>query len=163
MITEFKAEFNSIATLLNAGYTTKKISELEDFVQAYDFTQPLINWVPINNYNPTLTAADSILQEGSCVLQFVTKAVTNDNYEDTKDLLVDQMITLSGNFLRKLNKNTNGIFIGPTFEGTATIDRNFTSNYCVAVELTITFSTMINYDWNCLFNLEGELEFLLYG
>lgn len=148
MITEFKTEFDNIATLLSSTFTTKKMSELEDHVQSYDFTQPLINWKPLANYDPTLTAANSILQNGRCVLQFITKAVTNDNYEDTKDTLVDQMITLSSNFLRKLNQNTNGIFIGQTFSGTSTINRNFTSNYCVMVELTITFTTAINYDWN---------------
>lgn len=150
MITQFKSEFNRIATALSAGYTTKKMSELEDYVQGYDFSQPLINWKPIESFNPRLGQSDQIIQEGRCVLQFIQKAVINDNYEDTKDALVDQMITLSSNFLRKLNRNENGVFIGASFSGSSTIDRNFTSNYCVAVKLTITFTTSINYDFNCV-------------
>lgn len=148
MITQFKNQFLAISTLLNASFTTKKVSELEDFVQGYNFAMPLINWIPLTNYNPTLSQSDSIIQQGSCVLEFINKAVTNDNYEDTKDLIIDDLITLSSNFLRKLNQNENGVFIGPTFSGSSQIDREYLANYCVAVRLTISFTTSINYNFN---------------
>lgn len=144
MITQFKSEFTRIATLTNAGFTVKKRSELEDYIQNYNFDQPLINWTPITNFDSRIGASSQMIYSGRCVLDFVTRAVKSDNFEDTKDVLIQQMIDLSTAFFRELNKNSQGVFNTPQFTMTNVIDRDFSANYCVSVRPTITFETACN-------------------
>lgn len=169
MIASFKSEFARISLLVSAGLTVKKISELQDYIQGYNFDNPLINWTPMASFNSRMGASGQMIYEGRCVLDFITKAVKSDNLEDVKDLLVQDMIDLSTNFFRQLNKNENSVFLGPQFSVSNDIDRNFTANYCVSVRSTITFMTscanliqeqeeVLNMFENGVFNVDGVFK-----
>jgi len=144
MIVEFSTEFERIATATGAGYVSKKVSELEDFVQGYDFTTGLINFVPIRDFDSEIGASGQMMYKGNCVLQFLTKAKKDDNFEATKDILIDEMILLSEQFFRGLLLNENLIFDNPTWQTRTTILRQYTSNFIVGVESRITFDTACN-------------------
>lgn len=141
MILQFKSEFSRIAVDLGCNFTTKSISEYEDFVQNYNFDAASINWLPIQSFASSIGASSQVIFEGECVLQFITKAVKSDNYEETKDILIDEMIDLSGSFFRELNKNENRVFGTPQFSMRNKVLRNYTSNYLAGCEAAITFQT----------------------
>jgi len=144
MIVEFSTEFERIATAQGAEYVSKKVSELEDFVQGYGFANGLVNFVPINDFDSEIGASSQMIYKGNCVLQFLTKAVKSDNFEATKDILIDEMILLSEGFFRGLNLNENLIFNNPTWQTRTTILRQYTANFIVGVESRITFETACN-------------------
>lgn len=144
MITEFKSEFNRIALLKNADFVSKSISELQDFAQSFNFNQPLINLIPIDTFKSNIGASSQVIYNGTCKMQFITKAVKSDNYQDKNDILIDQMIDLSTRFYRELDKNANLVFISPKWEWSNQILRSYLSQYCVGIESTIIFNTACN-------------------
>ena len=143
MIAEFKTEFESIATSLGATFVTKAVDELQDYVQGYDFTSPLINFVPIKSFNSNIGEAGEMVWSGAVQLQFLTKATVQDS-EDVKDGYIDSMINLSGDFYRGLNRNTGRVFRNPQWQMSNNVLRFKTSNYCVGVESNINFTTSCN-------------------
>lgn len=143
MITEFKSEFSRVAAIVGAEYQTLAIDELQEFVQAFDFSIPLINWSPIESFDSNIGAAGEIVWDGTCILQFLTLATVGDT-EDFKDGLIDNMINLSGDFYRNLNQNTERVFRNPIFTMRNNIERFKTANYCVGVESNIVFTTSCN-------------------
>lgn len=144
MLVQFETEFLRIATAISAGYTTKEVPELQKHLQNYTFAEPLINFIPMENFNSNIGASSQMIYDGRCVLQFITKASKADNLEAVKDVLIDEMILLSEQFFRELNKNENRIFNTPQFKMNSKILRQYTSQYCVGVETTITFETACN-------------------
>lgn len=144
ILTVFKSEFERIATNQSAVYQTKKISELEDYAQNFNFTSPLINLIPLDNFNSEIGYSSQVIYNGVCRLQFLTKAVKSDNFENVKDVLIDQMIDLSTRFYRELDKNANLVFISPRWIWSNRIMREYLSNYLVGIESTITFNTSCN-------------------
>lgn len=141
MIGIFKSEFERIATLLLCEYTTKKISELQDYAQNYNFENPLINLIPINEFRSEIGASSQVIYDGTCKLQFLTKAVKSDNFEDTKDALIDQMILVAQDFYRELDKNSNLVFTSPRWSWSNRVMREYLSNYLVGIDCTIVFKT----------------------
>lgn len=141
MIVQFESEFERIAAIIGAEYQTKSISELQDFVQGFAFTNGLMNSVPIRDYRSNIGIGGALIYNGVFKLQFLTKAVKSDNFEAVKNVLIDEMIFLSEQFFRELNKNEERIFGTPQFEMSSQILRQYTSNFCVGVETTITFNT----------------------
>jgi hypothetical protein len=141
MIAQFKSEFNTIAAQLDVGYTTKKMSELEDYVQNYEFERPLINLIPIDSFRSNIGHSGQVMYVGTCKLQFITKAVKSDNFEDKKDELLQSMILLAQSFYRQLDKNERRVFRTPRWEWSNRVIRMHTSNYLVAIESTINFTT----------------------
>jgi hypothetical protein len=141
MIVQFNSEFERIAGLINGEYTNKNTSEFEDFAQNHNYKKPSINWVPILRVRSEVGASGQIIYKGECVIQFLTKFVKSDNYENTKDVLIDQMISLNEQFITQLNLNENLIFIQPRWTFDIKIVRQFTSNLLCGTEMTITFET----------------------
>ena len=111
------------------------------FAQGFDFSIPLINLVPMKRFKSSIGASSQIIWDGQCVLQFLTKASLDDRLETVKDVLIDDMINLSGAFLRQLHRNENRVFSGSKWESNNDIDRFKTSNYLVGVDSTVVFST----------------------
>jgi len=144
MIQQFKSEFSRIAGIKDAEYTTKRYSELEEFTQSFDFNRPLINCLPLERFRSEIGASSQVIYNGTFKLQFITKAVKSDNFENVKDVLIDEMITLSEHFYRELNKNANRIFINPRWNWTNIVLRNYLSQYCVGVESEVVFNTACN-------------------
>ena len=141
MILQFESEFERISGIIGAEYQTKKVSELEDFVQGFAFPNGLMNSVPINDFTSEIGPGGALVYNGNFVLQFLTKAVKNDNFESVKNVLIDDMIFLSEQFFRELNKNSLQIFGTVPFTMRSRIHRQYLSNFCVGVETTITFNT----------------------
>jgi hypothetical protein len=144
MITEFKNEFNRIAGLKGATFVSKSVSELQDFAQGFNFDKPLINLIPMETFRSNIGASGQVIYNGTCKIQFITKAIKSDNYQDKNDILIDEMLQLSTKFYRELNKNTNFIFNAPNWDWTNTILRSYLSQYCVGIEATIIFNTACN-------------------
>ena len=143
MIAEFKSEFSRVAAIVGAEFQTLAVDELQMFVQGFDFPTPLINFVPIEDFDSNIGAAGEIVWAGNCQLQFLTIATVGDT-EDFKDGLIDDMINLSGNFYRNLNQNTELVFRNPIFTMRNRVLRFKTANYCVGVESNISFVTSCN-------------------
>jgi len=141
MIVQFESEFERIAGIVGAEYQTKKISELEDFIQGFAFTSPLMNSAPIKTYTSNIGPGGAVIYNGDFKLQFLTKAVKSDNFESVKNVLIDAMILKSEEFFRELNENSLQIFGTVPFEMRTQILRQYTANFCVGVETTITFNT----------------------
>ena len=145
MIVEFQSEFQRIATILAVEYKNKSESELEDYVQNYDFATPLINLVPIIGVDPVeIGASGQMIYNGKCVLQMLTKASKSDNFEVVKDVLIDDMIYLAGQFFWELNKNDLFVFNTPQFRMSFKILRQYTANFLVGIEISISFNTSFN-------------------
>lgn len=144
MINSFKIEFERCAGIVGAGYETKNILELQDFVQRYNFDQPLINWVPIESVDSEVGASHQLIYSGNCVLQFLVKASKNDNFEDVKDSLIDETMLLHEKFIAELNKNTNLVFINALWRPRIKVLRQYTSNFLCGVESSIAFNTACN-------------------
>lgn len=144
ILTAFKTEFERIATLKGAEFTTKEISELQEYVQSYNFDNPLINFVPLSDFGSEIGASSQVIYDGVCKLQFLTKANVSDNAETVKDGLIDSMITLATGFYRSLDQNETLIFASPRWKWNNQVLRQYTSNYLVGVESTITFKTACN-------------------
>ena len=89
MIIQFSTEFERIATAIGAAYESKNISELEDFVQGINFSQSLVNFVPLASFEMEVGASAQMIYKGEFSLQFLTKAVKSNNFEATKDILID--------------------------------------------------------------------------
>jgi len=140
----FKNEFERIALLKSAAFTNKKHSEIEKFAQGYDFAQPLINYVPIERIRHNIGASSQMIYKGDVRIQFLTKAVLSDNFETTKDLLIDQMLGLSEAFFRTLFADNNRVFNNPEWDLSSQTLRFHTANYLVGIESTITFTTACN-------------------
>ena len=141
MIQEFKSEFSRIAIVVGAEFQTLEASELEEFAQGFDFSTPLINFVPIDRFQSNIGELGQVIFDGNIVLQFLTKAETDDRLENIKDSLIDDMINLSTLFYRELNKNEMLVFGTPRWRWDSSIMRFKTSNYLVGVQNAITFST----------------------
>ena len=73
MIIQFESEFERIAGIVGAEYQTKKISELEDFIQGFDFASPLMNSMPIQTYTSNIGVGGAVIYNGDFKLQFLTK------------------------------------------------------------------------------------------
>jgi len=144
MIVEFNNEFQRIATVLNCGYVNKSVSELEDYVQGYDFAEPLINFLPVKNVKSEIGASGQIMWEVECKLQMLTKASKSDNFEAVKNVLINEMIYLQGQFFWELNKNENFVFNTPVFRMPFSILNQYTANFLVGIENSISFNTSFN-------------------
>ena len=142
MIVEFQEEFARIAAIVSAEYQNKNHSELERYVQNYDFALPLINLQPIISVDPVeLGEMGQLIYNGKCSIQMLTKAVKSDNFEVTKDVLIDKMIVLASDFFWELNKNELFVFNTPMFRMSFKILRQYTANFLVGVDVSISFNT----------------------
>ena len=141
MIQEFKSEFSRIAGILGVEFQTLESSELEEFVQGFNFATGLINFVPMQRFGSNIGAAGQIIYNGNVQLQFLTKAAKDDKLETVKDVLIDTMIDLSTSFYRELNKNSLRVFGAPEWTFNNDILRFKTSNYTVGVQSNVVFNT----------------------
>lgn len=142
IISAFKTEFERIACIIGASFTTKEIQEEQEYAQNYDFIDPWINWQPIINLTTEITQGGETVYVGTCIIRFLTKAKTDDTLEDHKDLLIDQMIDLSQAFYFNLFKNTDRVFVNPEFTNIRhNVLRQYLSNYLVGTEVTLDFRT----------------------
>ena len=145
IITAFKTEFDRIATLVGASFTTKEIQEEQKYAQNYNFLDPWINWEPIANLVTSIDQGGATVYEGTCIIRFLTKANTDDTLETNKDVLIDQMIDLAQEFYFNLFKNTNLVFVNPEFSNIRhTVLRQYTSNYLVGTQVTMDFRSSCN-------------------
>lgn len=144
MIIELKAELERVANEVGANFTSKSNSELQDFVQEYDFTNPLINLKPIETYGQDIIASGAIRYDFRFELFFLTKFAKSDHLEDTKDVLIDDMTQLSELFFTTLNKNQNQYFINPSWKWTNGILRQYLSNLTCGVHASIFIDTSCN-------------------
>ena len=145
MIVDVNNELNRVATLKGATYTNRKISELEEFVQRHDFTQALINWVPVDTVDASIGEGGEIIYPLDCKIQFLTKASKSDNLENSKDALNDDMIALDQSFFRELNKNENLLFQNVGWSIRFRVFRPFvTSNFLVGIEVSVVLETACN-------------------
>jgi hypothetical protein len=145
MIVDVNTELNRVATLESAGYSNKKMSELEEYVQTYDFTQPLINWIPVDTVDASIGDGGEVIYPLNCKIQFLKKAVKSNNLENSKDALNDEMILLAQEFFRELNKNENLIFKNWGWSLRFKVLRPFiTSNFLVGIEVSVTLETSCN-------------------
>lgn len=145
MIVDVNTELNRVATLESSGYSNKKMSELEEYVQTYDFTQPLINWIPVDTVDASIGDGGEVIYPLNCQIQFLTKAVKSNNLENSKDALNDEMILLAENFFRELNKNENLIFKNWGWKLRFKVFRPFvTSNFLVGIEVSVILETSCN-------------------
>ena len=142
IITTFKSEFERIAAIVGAGFTTKEIQEEQEFAQNYDFTiQPWINWKPLESMTTEYRNDGVMYYQGRCELYFLTKANTFDDMENNKDVLIDQMIDLAELFFANLDKNAERRFGNGDFSMTHEVQREYLSNYLVGTKATISFDT----------------------
>ena len=137
----FKSEFSRIATEVKANYESKNHTELQDFVNNCDFDKPLINMEPLTAFNSNIGISGQVYYSGSVQLYFLTKAIKSDNFDDTKDELIDQMIELQKRFYLELHKNAKLIFQNSQWNWNNEILRQHTSNFLVGLKSTITFTT----------------------
>jgi hypothetical protein len=145
MIVEVNTELNRVATLKLAGYTNKTMFELDEYVQNYDFSQPLINWIPVTDVTAAIGQGGELIYPLNCKIQFLTKAVKSNNYEQTKDTLNDEMIVLAEAFFVELNKNPNLIFKNWGWNLRFKVFRPFvTANYLVGIEVSVVLETACN-------------------
>jgi len=141
MISTFKSEFSRVASIVGATFTTKEIQEEQEFAQNYNFLDPWINWQPIINIQTEIGAGGETVYVGTCIIRFLTKARTDDTFEDHKDVLIDQMLDVAQSFYTELNKNTDGAFVQPTFTMRHKVLRQYLSNYLVGTEVSMDFRT----------------------
>lgn len=142
IISTFKNEFSRIASDLGASFTTKEIQEEQDYAQNYEFIDPWINWQPLINFTTEIDQGGQTVYVGTCILRFLTKARTDDTFEDHKDVLIDDMIALSQAFYFQLNRNVEGVFVNADFSSIRhNILRQYLSNYLVGTEVTMDFRT----------------------
>lgn len=144
MIIELKAELERVANDIGAIFTSKSNSELQDFVQGFDFANPLINLKPIETYGQDIIASGAIRYDFRFELFFLTKFQKSDHLEDTKDVLIDDMTQLSELFFTTLNKNENQYFINPAWKWTNGILRQYLSNLTCGVQASIFIDTSCN-------------------
>lgn len=144
MIVELKQEFERVSSVIGATFVSKSFSELEDFVQNYDFIIPLINLKPIEKYSQNILAGGAIRYDFDLNLKFITNFKKSDHLEDTKDILIDQMIQVSENFVSRLNKNEERIFISTGWPAKVDVLRQFTSNLTCGVSINISLDTSCN-------------------
>ncbi len=141
IISTFKKEFERVAGIVGASYTTKEIQEEQDYAQNYEFIDPWINWKPLIDFTTEIDPGGQTIYVGSCIITFLTKARTDDALEDHKDVLIDDMIALAQSFYFELNKNVDGAFVQPTFSMRHKVLRQYTSNYLVGTQVTMDFRT----------------------
>lgn len=144
MIIELKAELERVANEVGAIFTSKSNSELQDFVQGFDFTNPLINLKPIETYGQDIIASGAIRYDFRFELFFLTNFQKSDHLEDTKDVLIDDMTQLSELFFTTLNKNQNQYFINPSWKWTNGILRQYLSNLTCGIQASIFIDTSCN-------------------
>ena len=142
IIRAFKDEFARIADIVGASFTTKEIQEEQDYAQNYEFIDPWINWQPIINLTTEIDQGGGTVYVGTCIIRFLTKARTDDTFEDHKDEFIDDMISLAQEFYFNLYKNSNGVFVNPEFTNIRhNVLRQYLSNYLVGTEVTMDFRT----------------------
>lgn len=144
MIIELKAELERVATEVGAIFTSKSNSELQDFVQDFNFTNPLINLKPIETYGQDIIASGAIRYDFRFELFFLTNFQKSDHLEDTKDILIDEMTKLSELYFSTLNKNEQRYFINPSWTWTNNILRQYLSNLTCGVKAVIFIDTACN-------------------
>jgi hypothetical protein len=144
MIVAFENEIKRIADEIGIEYQTKRMVNLEDFIQNFALDVPLMNSVPITNYTSSIDISGAMIYTGEFKLQFITKYVKSDDYEATKNILIDDMISAAELFFRRLNQNDMLLFGNVPFSMRNEIIRNYTSNACVCVQCNISFNTACN-------------------
>lgn len=144
ILSAIKLEFKRIAELQGATFENLSIDELEEFVQHYDFTQPLIRLEPVDKMRSNKMDSGAIRYEPLFKLYFLTKFTSDNNKEDLKDLLIDQMIELSQGFFRQLDKNEMLYFINPFWKWEVDIIRQYTSNLLCGCIASIALDTACN-------------------
>lgn len=144
MIIELKAELERVAGVVGATFSSKSNPELQDFAQQFDFSTPLINLKPIENYNQNIIDSGAIRYDYRIELFFLTKFGKSDHLEDTKDVLIDEMTKLSELYFSTLNKNEQRYFINPSWSWTNNILRQYLSNLTCGVRAVILIDTACN-------------------
>lgn len=144
MILEFKTQFSNTAAMLNCEFTTKNHGEYEEFVQNFNFSRPSINFFPIRSYSSEITIASTTRYKGNFEVYFLQKFTKSDNFEDTKDVIIDEMILLSQAFYNQLNANQYLLFDMPLWTWRAEIIRQYTANLICGVKVLISFDTACN-------------------
>jgi len=143
MITALKDEFTRIADATGGKCKCLAVDELELFVQDYKFDLPLINMKPIESINSVIGVSGVVIWSGGVTLQFLQLAELNST-EEEKDVIINDMISLSVLFLRKFSKNEEQVFNNPQINMTNRAIRFKTANYCVGWEVVINFTTGCN-------------------
>lgn len=142
MLTELKTELETIATALSADFVKKDIPEYEDYAQNYDFALPSINLEPLKTFNSFIDAGGATRFKADFNMYFMTKFdISTESEEDTKDAIIDTMITLSDRYFEALNRNERQVFSTPQWTWRGEILRQFTSNLTCGVKISISLET----------------------
>lgn len=143
MIATFKAELQRIADGIPTECQFLAIDELQKFANDYKFPTPLINLQPMTRLNLGSDSGGVVVYDGTAVIDVLTLANVGDT-ENVKDGYIDQCLDIAEIIQRELKRNSARKFINPTFDLTCEINRFKTSNYCVGVTCTLSFSTGCN-------------------
>lgn len=144
MLLEFKTQFSNTAAMLDCVFTTKNHSEYEDYAQGYAYANASVNLMPVRSYTAERTVANTTRYKGNFEIYFLKKFSTSNNFDDTKDVIIDEMISLSEAFYAQLNQNAYLLFDMPFWVWRADILRQYTANALCGVKVTITFDTACN-------------------
>lgn len=144
LLIPIKSEFARIAPIVGATFEDLSVPELQDFLQGFDFTTPLINLDPVITFDPNFDQGGAVRYNVKFDLYFLTKFAKSDTLEGNKDILIDSMIDLQENFFRELNLNDKQIFIQPFWQWSSTVLRQYLSNLTVGVKSEIRLDTACN-------------------
>jgi len=144
MINAIKLELNRISGVLGAEFKNLSMDELQEFVQHFDFASPLVRLEPIENILGNVMDSGAIRYDGTFNIYFLTKFESDNNSEDLRDLLIENMLFLSEQFISRLNKNEMLYFINPKWQWKWKIIRQITSNLLCGVMVSINLDTSCN-------------------
>lgn len=144
MILPVKNEISRIAQLLGANFVDKSISELQHFAQNNNFLNPLVNLQPINSGKMNVMPSGAIRYDFQFKIDFLQKFQKDNNLENTKDYIIQDMIWLCEDFFKELNRNTLLIFINPSWTWSVDIVRQHTSNLLCGCTANIFLDTACN-------------------
>ena len=144
MILQLKNELARVANEVDAAFSCRSHPEFEDAAQQFDFARPAINLLPIQAYKQQISDGGTMRYDFVFELYFLTKFAKSDTLEQNKDILIDQMESLSQAYFFELNKNELLYFINPFWSWNNQVIRQYLSNLTCGVKSAITIDTACN-------------------
>jgi len=131
MLLKIKKALSDAASEIGC-FRTLDYAELENFAQSHNFKEPLIRLEPIERYEGSIDEGGVIRNNLTVKLWFLTIFKKDNDGEDLKDQLIDQMEELSNDYYSILN-NSQSISQGSLSQWRTTIVRQETSNLLCGV------------------------------
>lgn len=158
MISTIKSIFATVSMALGAEFQSLSYSELEDFAQNYTFESPLINLSPILSVDDNIMISGAVRSQYHIDLFFLTEFKKDDNMENVKDFLIDNMLSLKTNFFRRLNLDQSLYFLSTGWTWKTEIVRQHTSNLLCGCRCKIILDSTCSVVSQTSFDYELDLD-----